>query len=321
MTTGRPVHLDSIIEVEQLTKRYKKSDADALDKVSFRVPTGSFFALLGPNGAGKTTAISILTTSLLPTTGAVRIAGLDVVKQAAAVRSQIGILFQKPSLDLNLTAEENVRMHAVLYGLFPFRPTYSLMPAAYKRRIHELAEMLSLGSEIFKPLKRFSSGMQRKLEIVRSLMHNPKILYLDEPTAGLDAASRRTLWSYLKQVRAESDTTVFLTTHYIEEAEQAEYITILDKGKVVSEGSPSQVKSELVRDFLVLDAQVEDRRMLLSELDRLGLLFEPSFPIRVSLNGHSVQQLIKQIDTPLTSVETLKPSLEEAYLAILEDQQ
>jgi ABC-2 type transport system ATP-binding protein len=310
----------SIIEVDRLTKRYKRSEINALDQVSFRVEAGSFFALLGPNGAGKTTAISILTTSLLPSSGSVRIAGFDVVRDSAAVRSRIGILFQKPSLDLNLTAEENVRMHAVLYGLYPFRPTYSLMPTAYKRRIQELAEMLGIADDIFRPLKRFSGGMQRKLEIVRSLMHDPRILYLDEPTAGLDAASRRTLWSYLNQVRHERDTTVFLTTHYIEEAEQADHIAILDKGKIVSDGTPSQVKSELVRDYLVLDTRTQDRDRLLKELDRLDLMFEQSFPVRISLNGHSVQQLIKSIDTPLSSVQTLRPTLEEAYLQILEDQ-
>lgn len=319
MSMARAFNDAAIIEVKHLTKRYKGSERSALEDVGFNVGGGSFFALLGPNGAGKTTAVSILTTLLLPTSGSVRIAGLDAVEQAAEVRQQIGVLFQKPSLDRNLTAEENVRMHAVLYGLYPFRPSFSLMPGAYKQRVHELADLLGIAGDMFRPLKRFSGGMQRKLEIVRSLLHDPKILYLDEPTAGLDAASRRTLWSYLRQVRQERDTTVFLTTHYIEEAEQADQIAILDRGQVVSRGTPSQVKAELVRDQLVLDAEADRRGSLLRELEGLGVQIEQPFPLRISLNGYSAQELIKQIETPLTTLQTLRPSLEEAYLAILED--
>ncbi len=306
-----------MIEVEQLTKRYRKAKTCAVDGISFTVTPGAFFALLGPNGAGKTTTISILTTSLLPTSGTVRVAGHDVIREAAAVRRNVGILFQKPSLDLNLTAEENVRLHAVLYGLHPFRPFFSMMPAGYKRRVYELAELLGIEREIFKPLKKFSGGMQRKLEILRSLMHNPRVLFLDEPTAGLDAASRRTLWQYLERVRAESDTTVFLTTHYIEEAEQADRICILDAGRIVSQGSPAGVKSDLIEEKLVLDASPADRGRLRGELDALGLQYNGSYPIKVALNGHNVQQIIKSIETPLTIVRTDGPSLEEAYLEIV----
>src|SRR5512138_1122317 len=174
-----------MIDVENLVKRYKKSDRNAVDGISFQVMPGELFALLGPNGAGKTTTISILTTTLAPTSGQVRIAGYDVVSQASDVRRQIGIIFQNPSLDLNLTAEENVRFHAVLYGLYPFRPTFAMMPEAYRRQVKQLAEVVGLGAEIFQPMRRFSGGMKRKLEIIRSLIHNPKVLFLDEPTVGL----------------------------------------------------------------------------------------------------------------------------------------
>lgn len=306
-----------MIEIEHLTMRYKKQEANAVDDVSFTVAAGEFFALLGPNGAGKTTTISILTTSLLPTSGSAHVAGYDVVGEASKVRQHIGVIFQKPSLDLNLTAEENVRMHAVLYGLYRFRPTFSTMPDAYQRRIHELAELLGIEKDIFKPLKTFSGGMQRKLEIVRSLMHHPKVLFMDEPTAGLDPASRRTLWEHLNVVRQESETTLFLTTHYIEEAEQADHIAIFNQGRIVSLGTPGVLKAELVREFLILDAAAADQASLRGELSGLGLTFDPGFPVKITLNGHSVQQIVKEIDTPLTSVRTESPSLEEAYLEIV----
>ena len=254
----------AVIEVRDLVKRYKKAEKNAVDGVSFSVQPGEFFALLGPNGAGKTTTISILTTTLAPTSGQVLIGGADAVKDSAAVRRQVGIIFQKPSIDRNLSGEENVRFHAILYGLYPYRPMFQMMPETYRRQVHELAELLDLGKEIFKPLKKMSGGMMRKLEIIRGLMHRPKVLFLDEPTAGLDAASRRNLWDYLKGVRAESDTTVFLTTHYLDEAEEADRICILDKGKVVKIGTPDAIKADLLQEYLVLDSA--DRTALRRDL-------------------------------------------------------
>src|SRR5262249_46027403 len=151
------------------------------------VPTGALFALLGPNGAGKTTAISILTTTLAPTSGTITIAGYDLMREAKQVRNAVGIIFQKPSLDLKLTAEENIRFHAALYGVYPFRPAFALMPKRYRKHISELAAVLGLESDLRKKVQTFSGGMKRKLEILRSLLHQPKVLFLDEPTLGLDA--------------------------------------------------------------------------------------------------------------------------------------
>lgn len=222
--------MQPIIEVDGLTKRYKGATVNAVDAVSFSVMPGEFFALLGPNGAGKTTTISILTTTLSPTSGAARIAGYDIRSRSAQVRRSVGIIFQRPSLDLNLTAEENVRFHALLYGLHPWRPTFSTMPADYRRRVQELAALLGIERDLFKALRTFSGGMRRKLEIVRGLLHRPLVLFLDEPTAGLDVPSRRSLWDYLGKVRRESRTTIFLTTHYIEEAEAADRCCILGQG-------------------------------------------------------------------------------------------
>lgn len=305
-----------IIEVRDLVKRYKKSDTNAVDGISFSAVPGELFTLLGPNGAGKTTTISILTTTLAPTSGTVLIAGHDVTTEASLVRRNVGIIFQNPSLDMNLSAEENVRLHAVLYGLYPFRPAFSLMPREYRQQVRELAAMLSIEGDIFKPIKIFSGGMKRKLEIIRSLIHKPKVLFLDEPTQGLDPASRRSLWEYLRRVRAESGTTLFLTTHYLEEAEEADTICIINKGKIVSYGTPMQVKADLVEEYMLVDA--EERECLRSELTRLEIAFAETPLFKIGLNGRGPHQILKAIDTPLTTVQIHMPSLEDAYLAIVE---
>lgn len=241
--------MEKIITVENLVKRYKKAKVNAVDSISFSVEKGEFFAFLGPNGAGKTTTISILTTMLSKNSGKVTIAGYDLEKNPKQIRQQIGVIFQGHTLDLNLTAEENIRMHASLYGLYGYRPLYRLMPKAYKERIQELGSILQLGDEIFQPIHTFSGGMKRKLEIIRSLMHHPKILFLDEPTAGLDPLSRRSLWRYLQKVRDSEKTTMFLTTHYLEEAEEADHVCMINKGSIVALGTPEQVKKDLLADY------------------------------------------------------------------------
>jgi ABC-2 type transport system ATP-binding protein len=306
-----------IVEVRDLTKRYKGAETNAVDGVSFDVAPGELFALLGPNGAGKTTTISILTTTLAPTSGTVRIAGHDLATEAAAVRREVGIIFQKPSLDLNLSAEENVRFHAVLYGLYPFRPSFRLMPAAYRAQIRELAALLGIERELGKPVKTFSGGMRRKLEILRSLLHRPRVLFLDEPTVGLDPASRRALWDELTETRKEHGVTVFLTTHYLDEAEQADAICIVKGGRVVAQGSPDKLKAELLQASLVVDAADRDR--LRAELTGIGLPFTETPRFRVELNGEGAHALLKRIETPLTVVQSHAPSLEDAYLAIVAD--
>jgi ABC-2 type transport system ATP-binding protein len=305
-----------IIEVQGLIKRYREATTNAVDDISFNVAPGEFFTLLGPNGAGKTTTISILTTTLAPTSGEVRIAGFDVVKSSSEVRQNIGIIFQQPSLDLNLTAEENIRFHAILYGLHPFQPTFGMMPRAYRDRVQELAALLGLENEMFKKVKKFSGGMRRKLEIIRSLLHKPRVLFLDEPTAGLDPVSRRSLWEYLGKVRHESGTTIFLTTHYLEEAEEADKICMISKGRILSFGSPQQVKANLIEDYLLIDA--ENRNQLRAELQHLGIPFSETPLFKINLTESSAQQVIKAIDTPLTLVKTHNPTLEDAYLETME---
>jgi ABC-2 type transport system ATP-binding protein len=307
--------MEPVIRVSGLTKRYKSAEANAVDSISFDVAPGEFFALLGPNGAGKTTTISILTTTLTATSGELSVAGYNLLSHPAEVRRRIGIIFQKPSLDLNLTAEENVRLHAILYGMYPFRPTYSMMPRSYRQHVRDLAEIVGIGKEMFKPVRTFSGGMKRKLEIVRSLIHTPQVLFLDEPTSGLDPLSRRNLWQYLSGVRREAGTTIFLTTHYLEEAEEADRICIINRGKIVANGTPEAIKAELIQDYLIIDAA--DRAALRAELSRLTIPFSESPEFRIDLTGQSAHDILRSISTPLTKIVTHTPSLEDAYLEIV----
>ena len=304
-----------MIRVEDLVKRYRSAKQNAVDGITFNVGAGEFFALLGPNGAGKTTTISILTTTLAPTSGRAFIDGHDIVADASTVRRSVGIIFQKASLDLNLTGEENVRLHAVLYGLYAYAPSYRLMSDAYRRQLQELAALVGLEREIRAPVRTLSGGMRRKLEIVRSLMHRPKVLFLDEPTAGLDPPSRRTLWEHLTTVRREAATTIFLTTHYLEEAEQADRILVIDHGRVVAQGSPASLKADLAREWLVIDA--DDRAGLRAELAALAIRFSGDGPFQVVAAGAAVHPVLRSIATPLTTVRIHAPSLEDAYLDIV----
>ena len=303
------------IEVRELVKRYRKGTVNAVDGVSFDVEQGQFFALLGPNGAGKTTTISILTTTLGLTSGTVKIAGHDVVREASAVRREVGIIFQNPSLDMNLNGEENIRFHAALYRLYPYRPMFRLMPAAYRRQVRELADVVGLGAEVFKPVRRLSGGMRRKLEIIRGLMHHPKVLFLDEPTSGLHTVSRRNLWQYISELRKQRDITICLTTHQLAEAEDADRVCIIDHGHVVAMGAPSEVKSELVREKLHIDAA--DRSALRRRLQKLKVPFSEDGHFVIHLDGRSAYEVVHSIEQPLTMLRTESATLEDAYLRLL----
>jgi len=308
--------MPKVIEVKNLVKKYRKADKNAVDSISFEVEEGQFFALLGPNGAGKTTTISVLTTTLAKTSGEVKIAGYDLEKQSSQVRQNVGIIFQNPSLDQNLTAEENIRFHAVLYGLYQFQPMYALMPESYRTRVEELAEVLGIKSEMHKPIKTFSGGMKRKLEIIRSLMHRPKVLFLDEPTTGLDPISRRNLWEYLQQIRKTEKITIFLTTHYLDEAENVDKVCIINHGQIVIEGTPTQIKRHLIKDYIEVDSK--DKAKLESELSKLKLDFAKNDHFKINIPNNEVQKLLAKIRTPLNFVQTHNPTLEDAYIEIIE---
>jgi len=250
------------VQVAHLVKRYRAARHNAVDDISFDVPSGQLFCLLGPNGAGKSTTVSILTTTLAPTSGLVRIAGRDLAGEQGCARRELGVVFQQPSLDLNLTAEENIRLHAVLYGLYSWRPLYRLMPADYRRQVQEAAGILGLSDILGQRAHTLSGGLRRRLEIVRALMHRPSVLFLDEPTAGLDPESRHSLWAYLRQARATFGTTVFLTTHYLAEAEAADAVCVLARGRIIERGSPAEIKARQ------LSSTLEDAYLLLIEQAR-----------------------------------------------------
>lgn len=223
-----------IIEANGVTKKFK--DFTAVDNISFSVQKGEIFAFLGPNGAGKTTTIKMLTTLLRPTTGNVKLDGHDPVDNQSAARRSFGIVFQDPSLDDQLTAKENMELHAVLY---------SVPKNIRKSRIEELMNFVDLWDRKDSLVKEFSGGMKRRLEIARSLLHHPKVLFLDEPTIGLDPQTRNHLWDYVKKLNSEEGITVFLTTHYMEEAEKvAGRVAIIDHGKIIAMGSSEELKKQ-----------------------------------------------------------------------------
>jgi ABC-2 type transport system ATP-binding protein len=324
--------MTAAVEVSHLVKRYRGAGSNAVDDISFAVPEGQLFCLLGPNGAGKTTTVSVLTTTLAPTSGEVRIAGRDLAAEQALVRRELGVVFQQPSLDPNLTAEENIRLHAVLYGLYPWRPLLALMPAAYRRQVQEVAGILDITGLLGRRARVLSGGQRRRLEIVRALMHRPRVLFLDEPSTGLDPESRRALWAYLRQARAELGTTVFLTTHYLEEAEAADAVCVIVGGHIIERGTPAEVKARQLSPELVLDAA--DRGALRRELAALGSpaaetgAGDADGPLRVPLDGsrahqprahqRSAQEIVAALTTELTRLQIAEPTLEDAYLLLLD---
>jgi ABC-2 type transport system ATP-binding protein len=230
----------SMIRVTGLVKKF--GEFTAVDQVSFEVKPGEIFAFLGPNGAGKTTTIKMLTTLLRPTSGQLTIDGLDPAHDGNAVRQRFGIVFQDPSLDADMTAYENMEMHGVLYHV----------PRKVRlERIEQLLRLFDLWERRKALVKTFSGGMKRRLEIARGLLHTPKILFLDEPTLGLDPQTRNQLWSQVKQLNQTEGVTVFLTTHYMDEADRvAQRIAIIDHGKIVAQGTPQELKQQTSKDSL-----------------------------------------------------------------------
>jgi ABC-2 type transport system ATP-binding protein len=261
-----------VIRVQNLKKTF--GDFTAVDDVSFHVERGEIFAFLGPNGAGKTTTIKMLTTLLKPTSGRVELDGLDPAKQANAARQRFGIVFQDPSLDDELTAYENMDFHGGLYNV----PKSVRAP-----RIETLLKLFELWERRNDLVKTFSGGMKRRLEIARGLLHTPRILFLDEPTLGLDPQTRNQLWSHVKKLNESEQVTVFLTTHYMEEAERvAHRIAIIDHGRIVAQGTPQELKQQTGADsleqaFLALTGTTirEEAPGALEQMRNMARMFRP----------------------------------------------
>lgn len=243
---------DAAISLRGLTKRF--GDLVAVDSVDLEIARGELFGLLGPNGAGKSTIIKMLTTMLKPSQGQARVWGHDVVAEKDAVRSSVGVVFQDPSVDSMLTARENLDFHGRMYGM---------SGSLRKKRIAEVLELVDLMDKADVKLEDYSGGMQRRLEIARGLMHHPHVLFLDEPTLGLDAQTRRYIWQYIKEMNREEEVTVVLTTHYMDEADfLCRRVAIIDNGRIVALDTPKNLKDMIGADTITLEAQSGGEKLL-----------------------------------------------------------
>ena len=303
-STPSPTSPDAI-RVDAVSKRYGRTLA--LDAVSFSVRNRELFALLGPNGAGKTTLMHILCTILRPDSGVAQITGFDVVKQALAARQRLGIVFQEPSLDDRLTVRENLELHGLVFGV----------PRKLRRqRIDEMLKLVELSDWASKPVRALSSGMKRRLEIARALIHDSEILLLDEPTVGLDAQTRERIWEYLRRLRAERNITVVVTTHYIEEVENCDRVCIMDGGKVLALDTPGALKSAHGQALLRLTpASDADREAITARFaDRLAGRQGPELTL-VSDDAF-VATVLAQFGTRITALKVEVPSLETVFLSL-----
>ena len=293
------------VEVDRLVKQF--GSFTAVDEVSFAVEPGELFGFLGPNGAGKTTTISILCTLLRPSGGSATVAGHDVARDPAAVRSSIGLVFQEITLDDYLTGAENLKFHAVLYGCHP---------GQVKERAAPLLEMVGLTDRADQQVRFYSGGMKRRLEIARGLLHAPKVLFLDEPTIGLDPQTRVHIWDYVDTLRQRESTTMFLTTHYMDEAERCDRIAIIDQGRIVAIDTPDALKASIGDDVVTLTTS--DDAAALDEIARgLGVQGEQTddgLRLRVPAGEEFVPRLFDHVVGGIHSVNVRRPSLDDVFL-------
>jgi len=293
------------IVVENLVRTF--DDFTAVDGVSFQVEAGELFGFLGPNGAGKTTTISILCTLLGLSGGSARVAGYDVTTQRDDVRRNIGLVFQEITLDDYLTAAENLRFHGILYGI---------APSEVKARMDPLLEMVGLSDRADQQVRFFSGGMKRRLEIARGLLHMPRVLFLDEPTIGLDPQTRIHIWDYVDELRARENVTMFLTTHYMDEAERCDRIGIIDQGKIVAIDTPAALKASVGADIITLITA--DDPAARAELEAgLGIDVEETpdgLVVRVVDGEAFVPRIFSTLKVGVRSINVRRPSLDDVFL-------
>ena len=299
--------MNTIIEVVDLVKKY--GELTAVKGISFSVERGEIFGFLGPNGAGKTTTINILCTLLGPTAGSAVLDGYDVVNDREAVRESIGLVFQDPSLDDRLTAYENLEFHAY---------AYRVPKEERDARIREVLKMVELVDRAKNRVETFSGGMKRRLEIARGLLHYPKVLFLDEPTIGLDPQTRNSIWEYIHELKKRHDITIFLTTHYMDEAENCTRIAVIDYGEIVALDGPEALKSQVGGDVVKIttedDAKAE--RILIDDFgvemiqDRECLCFE------VESGESFVPRFIRDFPVSVNSISLRRPTLDDVFLKL-----
>jgi ABC-2 type transport system ATP-binding protein len=301
------------IEASNLRKTYP-GDVLALDGLSFAVGVGTIFGLLGPNGAGKSTTVKILTTLSRPDSGEARVAGLDVVRDAEKVRRAIGVVGQKPGLDAEATGRENLEMQAEIYGI---------RGAARRERVDELLRRLGLADADRRLAKTYSGGMQRRLDVALGLVHRPQVLFLDEPTTGLDPEARAELWQEIERLANDEEMTILLTTHYLEEADRlASRLVIVDRGRVVAEGSPEELKSELRGDTVqveLLESNNGDAVRAVQRLPGVSELRVDGRLLRARVDDGaaaipSVITVLERAGLQVASATIAQPSLDDVYL-------
>ncbi len=294
------------ISVHGLTKRY--GEVEAVRGIDFDVAPGEIFGFLGPNGAGKSTTISMLCTLVKPSGGSATVAGFDIDHQRDAVRRNIGLVFQDTTLDSYLSAEQNMRLHAELYGV----PRELVGP-----RMRQVMEMVGLWERRRSAVATFSGGMKRRLEIARGLMHSPRVLFLDEPTVGLDPQTRSSIWAYIRELKGSEDITIFLTTHYMDEAEYCERIAIMDKGVIVVLDTPDALKASVGHDRVMLQTD-DDEAAIAAIAERFGItarMAEGAVTFGVAAGEQFVPRLFAELGVPIRSVSVSRPSLDDVFMS------
>jgi ABC-2 type transport system ATP-binding protein len=294
------------VVVDSLSKRY--GDLEAVRGIDFEVSVNETFGFLGPNGAGKTTTISMLCTLVRPTGGRALVGGHDVVGERDEVRRNIGLVFQDTTLDGYLTAEQNLRLHAELYGM----PRETVAP-----RMQQVMEMVQLWDRRGHLVNTFSGGMKRRLEIARGLLHSPRVLFLDEPTVGLDPQTRSSIWGYITRLKREEEITIFLTTHYMDEAEYCDRIAIMDQGKIVALDTPQALKESVGADRVQIHTG-DDPAAIEALQERFGIeagTAEGAVTFRVPSGEEFVPRLFAELGQPIKSVSVSRPSLDDVFMS------
>ena len=300
-----------IIKTENLTKKF--NGLTAVDNISFSVKEGEIFGFLGPNGAGKTTTIKMLTTLLNPTNGSAEVAGFNIIKEKNNVRKKVGVVFQDPALDWNLTGRENLDFHARVYAFDSENR---------KKRIEEVIKLVDLDEKMNIFVKNYSGGMKRRLEIARGLMHYPTVLFLDEPTLGLDAQTRRAIWEYIKKMNKEEGTTIFLTTHYMDEADYlCDRVGIIDHGKILIIDTTNNLKNSVGNDVITLSCS--DMNKLIKRLEKESWVknskkHDTFLTLGVEKGEEKIPEVIfiaQKLGIKIKSISVRKPTLDDVFLS------
>lgn len=293
--------MENIIEIEHLHKSF--GDVKAVQDLSFRVKEGELFAFLGVNGAGKSTTINILCGQLPKDSGTVRVCGTSLDARPDEIKRSLGVVFQNSVLDKDLSVQDNLRSRAALYGI---------RGREFSARLEELSRLLDFGELLKRPVGKLSGGQRRRIDIARALLHRPKILILDEPTTGLDPQTRSSLWQVIAQLRRSEGMTVFLTTHYMEEAADADFVVILDHGKIAAEGTPLTLKNTYTGDYITLYGQSEEG---VKKLGAPYVSIRDAYRVSVP-NTAAATELILKYPALFTDFEITKGKMDDVFLAV-----